>query len=199
MKNFFKQLLIVLICGTINYLLCYLIQQVFHLPIFFDTVMVMAVLFIYGLIPALGTLIVHYLIAITRDYMIYKTAPYIALYMISGFVIILITWLFSRKKENFHKTVNSTFVYILSAALTSAFASCFIGGIVNTLIIRIITLDENWQGMLLSLGGIKLNLLFSLMIGRIPLTCLDRVITTFIGFGIYYLYRKYSSKTEGNS
>lgn len=168
----------------------------FQLPIFFDTVMVMAVLFTFGLIPSIGTLIVHYIIAIIRDYVLYRTAPYILLYMLCGFVIIFITWIFIRKNENLHKSVNSTFIYILSAALTAAFASCVIGGIVNTLIIRIITLDENWQGMLLSLGGIRLNLLFSLIIGRIPLTCLDRVITTFTGFGIYYLYRKYVNKTE---
>lgn len=198
MRNLIKNILIVLIAGVINYLCCWIVQRVFGLPIFFDTVIVMAVLFIYGIWQALGTMTVHFIIACLRDYVLYKTAPYLALYMLTGFAIIVVTWLFVRKKENFTKGVNHTFLYIMSAAISSAFVSCLIGGLVNSVIIRYITLIENWQGILLSLGSIRLNMELSLIIGRIPITCLDRVITTFIGYGIYYLYSNYRKADEKN-
>lgn len=194
MKELLKKLALIIVCGTINYLLCYIVQRVFGLPIFFDTVMVMFVLFTFGLFPSIGTLIVHYIIGITREYLVYKNAPYIAFYMLSGFAIIIITWLFIRKKENLQNGVNFTFLYVLFAAISAAFASCLIGGTVNYFLIRTKTLYENWQGILLSLGNVHFNLFFSLVIGRIPITCLDRVITTFAGFGIYYLYNKLIKK-----
>lgn len=194
MKEFLKKLIIVIASGFLNYFFCFFAQQILGLPIFFDTVIVMAVLFIYGLTPALFTMVIHFVISCIRDYMVYKTAPYVALYMLSGFAIILVTWLFIRRKDYRQRTVNETFLFLMCAACTSAFASCFIGGIVNTVIIRNFTLDENWQGMLLSLGSLRLNLTLSLIIGRIPLTCLDRVITTFTGYGIFYLYRKISNR-----
>lgn len=192
-----KNILIMIVCGIINYLLCFFVQQILELPIFFDTVMVMAVLFAFGLVPSIGTLLVHYIIAISRDYLLYKTAPYIALYMICGVVIIIISWLFIRKKEKFQKGVNSTFLWLLLASLTAAFCSSIVGGTINTIILKYVTLDENWQGMLLSLGSFRLNLCFSLIIGRIPQTCLDRVITTFAGYGIFFMYKKiHSSKSK---
>lgn len=190
MNSFLKKIFIILICGSLNYFFCWIVQRVLVLPIYFDTVMVMFVLFAYGLFPAIGTLIVHYIIAITRDYLLYKTAPYLALYLLSGFAIIIITWLFIRKKERLQNGVNYTFLYILSASILSALVSSLIGGTVNFFIIKYITLNENWQGLLLSLGRIRLNLFLSLFIGRIPITFLDRVITTFVGYGIYLLYFK---------
>lgn len=185
-----KKFLIVLIAGILNYLCCFIVQRILGLPIFFDTVVVMAVLFAFGILPALETMTIHFIISCIRDYVVFKTAPYVALYMLSGFAIIFVTWLFVRKKENLQKGVNHTFLYIMCAAICSAFVSCLIGGLINTFIIRYFTLEENWQGMLLSLGNFRLNLELSLIIGRIPITCLDRVITTFTGYGIFYLYKK---------
>lgn len=187
-----KYIFVCLIAGILNYGLCWFIQQVLALPLFFDTVMVMAVLFVYGLYTALGTLSVHFLLGVIWDLAHHFNNTFLYLYMFSGFAIVLVTWLFIRKMDMAEKNPNYIFLKIISASIIAASASCVTGGLVNYLIMTKLNPGDIWfgQSMIMSVLGIWVPLLPSLIIGRIPLTFLDRIITTFLGFEIALLYKK---------
>ncbi|MBR6216341.1 MAG: DUF2179 domain-containing protein, partial [Spirochaetaceae bacterium] len=108
----------------------------------------------------------------------------------SAFTIILITWLFVRKKENLAKGVNFTFLYILTAAVCAALACAVVSGIISYF-----TFTQNVEAgpfdkIIFAFSGDQMGVLASCIIVRIPITVLDRIITTFAGFGISVAYKK---------
>lgn len=196
MKKFFKYLLICLLAGFVNYGLCWFVQAFLILPLFFDTVMVMAVLFSFGFWPAVGTLGIHFLITIIQDFMTWKENTFMFLYLLPGITIILVTWLFIRNKQKLQGNINSVFLYILLACSCAAAASCITGGIVNYLRILEFGIHDGWTGhnLVSSIQGTRIRMLGTLIVGRVPITFLDRFLTTFAGFGVSLLYAKFAGK-----
>lgn len=188
-------ILISIVSGILNFLLTVLFEGVLHLPLFLDTILVMAVLFSHGLFPSLGTFIVHYVIVFTRLF-INHDPVWGCFYAIPGFFIVIITWLFIRHEDKLQKNVNFTFIFILLASLCAAMASCISAGLVNYLIDKYVNFNEGWEPILDSIQETQSSNLLSLIIGRIPLTSLDRIITTFLGFGIYKLIFFISQKIK---
>ena len=169
------------------------------MPLFLDSIFVMAVLFGHGLFPALGTFIVHYIIVVVRLLILHESVlP--CFYAIPGIFIVLVTWLFTRKKENLQKSVNFTFIYILLASLCASLASCVAGGIVNFCIDSYVIHPEGWVPILDSVKENNMPVILSLIWGRIPITTLDRIVTTFAGFGLYklcdFILKKVHNKGE---
>lgn len=196
MKKIFLQILICLIAGLLNYGICWIAQSFLVLPLYLDTIMIMAVLFALGFWPAIGTLCIHYLITIIQDFVTWKQNSYMFLYIIPGIAIVLVTWLFTRNKQKLQGNVNFVFLYILLACSCATAASCITGGIVNFFRISQAGIQDSWTGhnLVSSIQGTGLKMLGALIVGRIPITFLDRFLTTYAGFGIYILYTKFSKK-----
>lgn len=116
------------------------------------------------------------------------------LYTLSAFTIILVTWLFIRKKENLNKGVNLTFLYILTASvfagLSCSVVSCsVVSGLLNGIAKNLFEKDWNFNKLIFAFDE-YMNFPTAAIIRRIPVTILDRVITTFSGFGISKLYSR---------
>ena len=91
--------IVVLFAGILDNLLAQLFQEVLEVPLFMDMTVSMAVLFVYGLIPAILTRVVFTIISCIRHVIMYGQNNYVYIFIISAVAILFITWLFVRKKE----------------------------------------------------------------------------------------------------
>lgn len=180
--------IVVLFAGILDNILAQLFQEVLEVPLFMDMTVSMAVLFVYGLIPAILTRVVYTIISCIRHVIMYGQNNYVYIFIISAVAILFITWLFVRKKKNLKKGVNFTFIYILSACVCAALTSSVISGIISYFTY---TLPPHYGAMdkiIYAFAGDQMSILATSIVGRIPITTLDRIITTFAGFGIARLY-----------
>lgn len=196
-KRILKLCLICLISGILNFLICFCRSRL-ELPIFLDTVFVMAVLFSYGLLPSIVTLFIFYGITSIIDVYVYGLIPYSLVYSLSGVVIIFITWICIRKTNFQESSLINKILYIVYGIILSALASCVVSGIINYLLTLISDFNESWDGQFLiySLMFSQRNLLPGLILGRIPMTLIDRFITTFCGWGISICYKLLCEKVQ---
>ena len=104
-----------------------------------------------------------------------------------------------RKKENFKKGVNFTFIYILSACVCAGLVSSVISGIISYFTYTIPWTFGAMDKIIYAFAGDQLSFLGAGIVGRIPITILDRIITTFAGLGISKLYLLIiqKNKTQG--
>ncbi|MBO4759255.1 MAG: hypothetical protein J5505_04265, partial [Spirochaetaceae bacterium] len=98
--------------------------------------------------------------------------------------------LFVRKKENLKKGVNITFLYILSAAVCAALACSVVSGIISYFTFSLNVESGPFDKIIFAFSGDQMGVLASCIVGRIPITILDRIITTFAGFGISVAWSK---------
>ena len=171
--------------GVLDFVTATLFQNVLHVPLFFDTIFLMAVLFLYGPLPAIFSYIVNVVCGCLKLVILYGKNDYIYLFTLSALTIILVTWLFVRKKENLKKGINITFLYILSAAICAALACSVVSGIISYFTFNLNVESGPFDKIIFAFSGDQMGVLASCIIGRIPITILDRIITTFAGFGIY--------------
>lgn len=192
-KNVKKYLIItssVFIASILDFLTIVFFQDILHTPLFFDTIFMIAILFIYGPVPALFEYIIFIKFACIKLTLIYGSNDNIYFYTLSALTIIFVTWLFIRKKENLNKGINFTFIYILSAALCAGLACSVVSEIISRFTVELKAKDWDFDKIMHAYDDEKQIFLTAAFIGRIPVTVLDRVITTFAGFGIYKLYEK---------
>ena len=130
-KSYLLIYLIALVAGILDFAVSTLFQNVLHVPLFFDTIFLMAVLFLYGPLPAMVSYVINVICGCLKLVILYGKNDYVYLFTLSAFTIILVTWLFVRKKENLKKGVNITFLYILSAAVCAALACSVVSGIIS--------------------------------------------------------------------
>lgn len=197
LKKKFNYFIISLITGILNFLVC-LLRQKLGLPIFLDTVFVMAVLFLFGLWTSIGTMLIHYAITSFIDFFVYETIPYSLVYSLSGIAIIMITWLFLIRINNKKNSISLNALFLLYAILASALVSCVISGIINYILIVASNYNETWNGhyIVFSLMMNKKHLLPGLILGRIPITFIDRFVSTLLGLGIAGLYKLIKNKIQ---
>ena len=176
--------------GVLDFVTATLFQNVLHVPLFFDTIFLMAVLFLYGPLPAIFSYIVNVVCGCLKLVILYGKNDYIYLFTLSALTIILVTWLFVRKKENLKKGINITFLYILSAAICAALACSVVSGIISYFTFNLNVESGPFDKIIFAFSGDQMGVLASCIIGRIPITILDRIITTFAGFGIYVAWSK---------
>ncbi len=189
--------LVVIVAGVLDFATASLFQNVLHVPLFLDMIFAMAVLFVYGPLAALAVYVVNVVCGCLKLIILYGKNDYIYLFTLSAFTIILVTWLFVRKKENLAKGVNFTFLYILTAAVCAALACAVVSGSISYF-----TFTQNVEAgpfdkIIFAFSGDQMGVLASCIIGRIPITVLDRIITTFAGFGISIAYKKYTIQMYG--
>ncbi len=189
-KKFFKIFLVVVVAGVLDFLTETLFQEVLHAPFFFDMIFAMAVLFVYGPVASMFVYVVNVTIVCIKMKITYGSMDFVYLYSLSAFAIILITWLFVRKKDNLKKSVNFTFLYILTASVCAALCCCIVSGLINFFAYNMNARSLDVEKIIFAFTGEQLGVLASSILGRIPITVLDRIITTFAGFGLSILYTK---------
>ena len=182
--------LIALVAGILDFAVATLFQNVLHVLLFFDTIFLMAVLFLYGPLPALFSYVINVICGCLKLVILYGKNDYVYLFTLSAFTIILVTWLFVRKKENLKKGVNITFLYILSAAVCAALACSVVSGIISYFTFSLNVESGPFDKIIFAFSGDQMGVLASCIVGRIPITILDRIITTFAGFGISVAWSK---------
>ncbi len=116
------------------------------------------------------------------------------LFGICGAIIALVTWLFARKKQEFKISVSITCLYLVLIALCSSALVIFTSGIID--FIRYEYFNEAdmvapIREFTESFVRQKFSLFASCILGQIPISFTDRLITTFFGFGVYKLMVKF--------
>lgn len=192
--------ILLIIFAEIGNLLVVLAGWPFRLPVFLDTVFTVAITFYTGLIPGLivaaayNPLIKLLIYIISHEY----NGIYSIFYALCGMLIVVVTWLFSRKKDDFLYSRKVTFLYLLVISFASAFASSFCGAFLDTVIRpfydtpELTSSETFFQNDPLSylFSRLGFGAFLSFLLPRIPITVLDRIICTFAGFGVYKLYSR---------
>lgn len=189
-KHFFIVALTIFIFSACDFLVAYFFQDVLKSPFFFDTIFMIAALFLFGPIASLIEYILFISFTCIKLKILYGKTDFVFLYTLSAFTIILVTWLFIRKKENLNKGVNLTFLYILTASVVAGLSCSVVSGFVNYYFANcLFQIEWNFNKLIFAFDE-YMNFPTAAIIGRIPVTILDRVITTFLGFGISKLYSR---------
>ena len=80
---------------------------------------------------------------------------------------------------------------ILTASVVAGLSCSVVSGFVNYYFANcLFQIEWNFNIFIFAFNGEYMDLLTSSIIGRIPVTILDRVVTTFLGFGISKLYSR---------
>lgn len=130
-KHFFIVAMTILIFSVCDFLVAYFFQDVLKSPFFFDTIFMIAALFLFGPIASLIEYILFISFTCIKLKILYGKTDFVFLYTLSAFTIILVTWLFIRKKENLEKGVNLTFLYILTASVFAGLSCSVVSGLLN--------------------------------------------------------------------
>ena len=196
-KDNLKICLVVVVAGILDFATATLFQTVLHVPLFLDMTFAMAVLFAYGVLPAIMTYVVNVICGCIKLVILYGKNDYVYLFTLSALIIILVTWAFVRKKENLKKGVNLTFLYILSAAVCAGLACSVVSGIISYFTYTLVMEAGPFDKIIFAFSGEQMGVLASCIVGRIPVTILDRIITTFAGFGLYLIYTRIMYRMGG--
>lgn len=197
-ENFFSKkpigltIILILVAALLNFALSAFTSQVLKIPLFLDTIFTIAMLFYCGILPAYITALLQ---SIPSSLIV--NAPFYILFSFCSLAIILITYFIMKNNDTRKQSAPLTVLYLILASLLAGFASSVIGGSIHTLglilypteISEIVT-----EKFVLSLFSQNGNLLLSAILGRIPSTCIDRIITTFLGYGLYKLLLNFEKK-----
>ena len=188
-----KKTLICIAAIILNFLTASLFFNVLKLPFFFDTIWTVAVVFWLGLVPALcvavGYNLLNYLVWILKS----GTGNFAFLYSICGILIVLSTWTFSRKKEEFRFSPAVTVLYLILIALVSSFCTIIAGGLIDYFQYANYNIIEQMNPIKKFTDSFirqRFSLLASCILAQIPVSFLDRLLSTFSGYGIALLCEK---------
>ncbi len=199
LKQIIEIALLVIVFGCIDFLAVLLFQDILDIPLFLDTIFMTATLFLFGPVVAFLEYLVYMGISCIRMMLACGSAHMIYLYSVSALTIIVITWLFIRRKGSLKKNVNRTFIILLSAAIFSGLACSVVSGFINFFIYFKNDNDLAYDRVIFAFNGEQFGFLASAILGRIPVTILDRIITTFAAFGIFKLYSKIKTTIQKKS
>ena len=162
-----------------------------HAPIFLDTIFTVAITFYAGFVPGLIVAALYNPIATFIYTAIYgiEIFYFACFYAICGMLIVFSTWLFSRNKKEFFFNRTVTVLYLFIIVFVSSFLSCFSASMLDTFIRPLF--DNSLEVFPIDVFSstfqkLKFGVFLSFLLPRIPITVLDRLICTFLGF---YLYR----------
>ena len=188
-KTFYKTVLLSLAALALN-IATFLLVTYLRLPVFMDTIFTVALVFYAGLVPALIVAALYNPIMTILLCVIYGTEIFYfdSLYAICGILIVFSTWIFSRNKKEFFFSHTVTVLYLLIIAFVSAFLTSFSASALNTFIrplfgnlSRFSAIDDFY----IAFQNLKFGTFLSYLLPRIPIIVLDRLISTFLGYGIY--------------
>lgn len=86
--------LVVVAAGILDFATATLFQTVLLVPLFLDMTFAMAVLFAYGVLPAIMTYVVNVICGCLKLVILYGKNDYVYLFTLSALTIILVTWAF---------------------------------------------------------------------------------------------------------
>ena len=183
-----RLILTVLVFSALDFCATTFFQDVLGAPLFFDTIFMIAALFAFGPVAAFCEYAVFIVFVCLKLLALYGTTDYVFLYSLSALTIILVTWLFVRREEKLKRDVNFVFLYLLTAAVLAGLACSVVSGFISYCTYNLNAKDWAFDRVIFAFNGEGLNFLASAVLGRIPVTVLDRVITTFAGFGAFKAY-----------
>ncbi len=185
----YETILICLVAEVLNLLTTFIFYQVLKIPLFFDTIFIVAVVFYLGFVPAICVSIGYSLI---NSFMwICKTGffdPFIPMYGLCGILIVFSTWLFAKNKSDFRISVSITLLYLFLIALTSSMCSIISGGLIDYFHYKYYEVTDMMNPIKNFSEGFIIQHyppIVSYILAQIPVSFLDRLIATFTGFGIY--------------
>ncbi len=184
----------------LNFLTAIFFYQFLHLPLFLDTIWTVAVVFLFGLVPGLCVSIgYNALNGIVWILKIGAEGRFVFLYSICGILIVISTWLFARRKEEFHISSQVTFLYLFMIVLISSFCTIISSGLIdyfqyiNNGISSQVNPIKNFTD---SFVQQKFSLLSSCILAQSPISFLDRLIATFSGYGIFRLAQSFFNRRK---
>ena len=184
----------------LNLGLSLLTYDVCHFPLFLDTVFTVAMVFYLGLIPGLIVGILYNFVDVLFNLLVRGiNSPTNIFFSICGAAIVIVTWLFARKKEEFQISLPVTILYLLLISLISSFVTIFIGGTFDFIRFSFYDIPDSMAPIKQftdSFVSQKFNLFASCILGQIPISITDRIISTFAGYGVYKLYVKFFGAPE---
>ena len=162
------------------------------IPLFFDTIFTVAVVFYLGLIPGLAVGILFNIADTIYNYLFRGlVSPTNALFALCGAAIVISTWFFARKKEEFQLSRSITVLYLILIALISSFFTILIGGVIDFVRYLYFEIPDSMAPIKKFTEGFvsqRFSLFTSCILGQIPISITDRLITTFAGYGVYKLF-----------
>ena len=198
MPKLLRTIVICILAEIGNFLAARFFYHTLNIPLFFDTIFTVAVVFYLGLVPALcvslGYNTINSLIWMHKEGFF---DPFLLSYAICGVLIVLSTWLIARHKEEFKISTMITILYLFLIALISSFCTIISGGIIDFFHYKYYEIPDMMNPIKRfteSFVHQRFSLLVSCILGQIPISFLDRLLATFAGYGIYKLCDKFLEK-----
>lgn len=192
-KSNLTKAVLILAAGGLDFSVNYLFNIVLKVPLFLDTTFMIAILFIHGPVESFLAYLVNMICTAARLYVLYGSTEFIYLYSLSAITIISITWSlikYTRKNSSQKLSVNRIYIRFLTTSIIAAVACSLVSGIISYFTYQQNVDEWAFDKIIFSIQLNKGDLLLTSILGRIPLTVLDRIITTFAGYGIFVLWRK---------
>jgi len=204
-----KIALLCLVSGLLNTLISYFLNGVLSLPLYFDTLFTVAVLFSAGLVPALITAILLPVFT-TFEYtylmnLEIETAWWTYLFVFCVIFEVLLVFFFRNRikplDKDFRKNPSLfTFINLATLLMLIVVLDCITVSVTGGIIDFFLTLHKAPKAFYpedsFKLGLLRNNvpLLASAILSRIPINVIDRFFVIFGGYGVSLLYRKILKK-----
>lgn len=198
-----RKLKIALLCFCalfFNWLFSFICYDKLKIPLFFDTIFTVAIVFYLGLIPGLLVAALYNLLDPLLIFCINGIfSPTNMLFSICGIGIVLVTWAFARNKEEFQISIPITLLYLCLIAFLSCVVSVFFGGIIDYLRFSYLEIPDSMapiKNFTESFMSQRFSLFASCILAQIPISFTDRLITTFAGYGVHILLKRFLGPGE---
>ncbi|MBR1403516.1 MAG: hypothetical protein IJ558_05010 [Treponema sp.] len=193
-RRVFKLVVVCVLADVLNVMTSYFFYDLLHIPLFMDTIFTVAITFYYGLIPGVVVgLLYNALTVFVRILRGISPEPVNMLFGICGALIALITWIFARRKAEFKISLPITCLYLVLIAMLTSFVTIFTSGIIDFIrytYFQSPAIVAPIREFTASFVHQKFSLLASCILGQIPISFTDRLITTFLGYGVFRLMVK---------
>ena len=200
MKRNVKIGIFCLVSIILNLALSLLTYDILKFPLFLDTVFTVAMVFYLGLVPGLIVGILYNFIDVLFNLLVRGiNSPTNIFFSICGAAIVIVTWLFARKKTEFQISTSITILYLLLISLISSFVTIIIGGTFDFIRFSFYDIPDSMAPIKQftdSFVSQKFSLFAACILGQIPISITDRIISTFAGYGVYKLYIKILGSPE---
>ena len=132
MPKTLRTVVICVIAEILNFIVLAIFYHGLKIPLFFDTIFTVAVVFYCGLLPALCVSIGYNLIN-SFLWICNKGVfdPFIFAYTVCGILIVFSTWFFARRKDDFKISTAITALYLVLIALLSSLCAIISSGIID--------------------------------------------------------------------
>ena len=197
-RNMNRKTKIALFCISsliLNSLFTFFFFDFLNIPLFMDTIFTVAIVFYLGLIPGLIVGILFNFLDPLINFILHGVfSPTNMCFSICGAAIVLVTWAFARKKEEFQISIPVTILYLLLISLLSSFVTIIFGGTIDFIRFSYYEIPDSMapiKQFTESFVSQKFSLFASCILAQIPISITDRLITTFAGFAVYKLYEKW--------